>query len=76
MVKGGDSSNDIERVKAQMTVLDQNHRASQATRATTNVKCAVCCTNVKADNSKGIPVTATMAVVVVESEGRETGWDI
>ena len=47
--------------KTRMTVIDQNHRASQAARATMNVSCAVCRTNVKVDNGKRMAVT-TIAV--------------
>lgn len=40
-----------------VTVFGQNHKRSQATRATTNVSCAVCRTNVVTDNSKRMTVT-------------------
>ncbi len=50
-----------------MTVFDQKHRASQAARATMNVSCAVCRTNVEVDNSKRMTVTT----VAVEGGGEE-----
>ncbi len=48
-----------------MTVFDQKHGASQAARATMNVRCAVCRTNVRVENSKRMTVTT----IVVEGGG-------
>jgi hypothetical protein len=64
-----DESGDLK-----MTVFGQKHRRSQATRATTNVSCAVCRTNVVTDNSKRMTVTVVGGRKNDRQEAKHTGW--